>query len=115
MTRECLTEHFHPGYGDDEGYHTVGVWGLGYGTGEGHGRVNHCGERGAKTAGLEMTRECLISIFIPDIVMMRAITLWGVWGLGGMVRERSTVGLIIVGREGLRQRGWRTFGVKGVM
>ena len=24
----------------------------GYGTGEGHGRVNHCGERGAKTAGL---------------------------------------------------------------
>ena len=35
------------------------------------------------------------------------------WGLGGMVRERGTVGLIIVGREGLRQRGWRTFGGKG--
>ena len=46
-------KHLHPGYSDDEGYHTMGGVGFGgYGTGEEHGRVNHCGERGAKTAGL---------------------------------------------------------------
>ena len=60
---------------------------MGFGTGEGHGRVNHCGERGAKTAGLEMTRECLTEHFHPGYgddegyhTMGGGVCgVWGVW------------------------------------
>ena len=79
----------------------------GYGTGEEHGRVNHCGERGAKTAGLEMTRECLTEYPHPGYGDDEGYHTMGVWGVWGLVRERGTVGLIIVGREGLKQRGWK--------